>query len=227
MATVIADVAADIKDRLIIGSTAQEPTTTMLSTWLRNNLTECIGMLKPIKRTALSVTSHTATLDADQVFYVSDGIKTLFRDVEWGDDGASIYLDSAVAATGIVAWYFKDPAITGATTSVDTSCIFGGNWLQELATLMTMAQAYERLANTATDQNDKDAASMLRVEWTDRIDRLYKWKRGEWDNWQSRMEQGMQRRASLGDLPFRLTAGANFVNKSRIYNPATGARTGA
>ena len=227
MATDISAAAVDIMDRLLIGGTAQEPTEAMLATWLRAAFKEQIGNLKPVVRAVLPVTRWEADLVADQVFYVSDGLRTLFRDIEWGDDGQKVYLDTSINPDQITAWYFTDPGITASTDSVNTSCIFGGDWLEEIAKTMAMAQAYERIAGTAADQNEAQAASMLRVEWADKVERMYKWKRGEWDNWQSRMEQGMQRRAAMGDLPVRSTPYSNFVNKSSLRNPLTGVRTGA
>lgn len=226
MASTVATIVSAIKDRLLIGALAQEPTDAMLTTWLRDAFKECVGDLKPIKRTSVSVSGNTASLTADIVYYASDGIRTLYPDVEWGYDGASVYLEPGVTGGGgLTLWYYVAPDFTGAT--IDTTCIFGTDWLEELATVMAGAQAYQRLAGVAPSQSESLAAAAQRVDWNDRIDRLYKWKKAEIDGWMQRMEMGYQRRAQLGDLPRRQTPYGRFQNDSSISNALTGARSGS
>lgn len=227
MATTVATAVADIQNRLILGATTQEPSSAMLTTWLRDAFQELWGTLPSVKRTKLTVASQAAALTADIVYYVTDGVRTLFPDVEWGHDGTSVNFDPGVVANGgsVTVWYAVAPDFTGAT--IDTSGVFGTNWLEELATEMAVAQAYQRISNTAASQSEGQAAAAQRVEWNDKIDRLYKWKAARFAAWQASMEQGYQRRAQMGDLPRRTTPYGHFLNKSSVENSLTGVRTGS
>lgn len=220
MASTIATVRDDIKDRLNIGTTESEPTDPMIDGWLASAFTWAITVCPPIFETTVTVDAdRVATLDADDVLYVANDHRMLVPS-EWNKAGDSLILSPSAASYNdqLQVWYFTMPVIT---TTVETSCVFGADWLTELATLDAMMKCEMRQMGVGAS-NDRDGhATMWRAIQTQQ-EALLKVLTAQRNAWLGKKEQEVAARAALGDGVNREGAYAGFINNSRIENRTTG-----
>ena len=223
MATTVATVVTDVKDRMLVTAASSEPTDGMIGNWIRSAAKYAIGALQPPMETTVSVTSGPqASLTADQVYYVANDYEILLP-VEWAKQGATIQLQPQAAASGdtIQVWYFLDPNITSATTEFDTTCIFGADWLEEAITLMACQQVEMRRSMVAPSADGTGHAAMIRVLQDERERLLTPYRRTR-DTWVAEMDGRLQMRASLGNPAFRQSPYNKFRNRSMKTNRMTG-----
>lgn len=223
MATLVADVVADVKHRLIIGTAATEPSDAYLGNWTRSAAKCAIGALQPPTLTTATVAAGPAvTVTADQVYYVAMRDKLLLPS-EWEFQDTKVQLQRQVADTGDTAtvWLFAGPVITSATTSIDTTCIFGTDWLEEVITLMVMEMVEVRRSQTSASGSDDKHISTARV-LQDARDRLLKPYQEIRQGWVETMERRLQARAVMGDGAFRKSPWGNTRYRGRVINPNTG-----
>ena len=226
MSTVVATVVTDIQNRLKVGSTTPEPDATMLGNWVRSAAKYCIGQCQPVKETTVTVTSGPqAALIADDVYYVANGHEMLLPS-EWSKQGNAVVMQrqAARARDTLTVWYFLDPDITSATTTFDTTCIFGTDWLEEVITVMAMQQVEARLSNLAGSVDGQGHAAMYRVMQDER-ERLLAPHRDTRNQWFSRMDNRVMVRAQMGNLPYRESAYSRFKNRSAYGSDLTGVRS--
>lgn len=223
MATTVATVVADLKDRLIVTAASSEPTDVMLGNWVRASARYTFGALQPPTETTLTVTSGPqAALTADMVFYVANDYELLLPS-EWSKQGAKIRVQPQAAETGdtLTVWYYAMPTIEAATTSFDTSCIFGDDWLEEVITMMAAVQVELRRSFVAPSADGQGHASMTRVLQDER-ERLLEPYRRVRNEWVRDMESRVQARVGFGDAQFRTSPHNKFRNRGRVINPGTG-----
>ena len=223
MATTVATVVADLKDRLIVTAASSEPTDAMLGNWVRASARYTFGALQPPTETTLTVTSGPqAALTADMVFYVANDYELLLPS-EWSKQGAKVRLQPQAAETGdtLTVWYYAMPTIEAATASFDTSCIFGDDWLEEVITMMAAVQVELRRSFVAPSADGQGHASMIRVLQDERERLLTPYRRTR-DTWVAEMDGRLQMRASLGNPAFRQSPYNKFRNRSMKTNRMTG-----
>lgn len=223
MSTVVADVVTDLKDRLIVTSASSEPGDAVLGRWVLASAKYAIGALQPPKESVVTVTSvPSLSLTADIVYYVAVE-EELLLPVEWAKQGNTIQLQPQAAATGQKAtvWHFTAPTLSSATTTFDTTCIFGPDWLEEVITMMTGVMVELRRSFTAPSADGTGHASMMRVLQDERDRLLQPYVRAR-NAWAAEMDGRLQARANIGDRPFSKSAYSAFRNGSRWSNKATG-----
>lgn len=223
MSTVVADVVTDLKDRLIVTSASSEPGDAVLGRWVLASAKYAIGALQPPKESVVTATSGPSlSLTADIVYYVAVE-EELLLPVEWAKQGNTIQLQPQAAATGqkATAWHFTAPTLSSATTTFDTTCIFGPDWLEEVITMMTGVMVELRRSFTAPSADGTGHASMMRVLQDERDRLLQPYVRVR-NAWAAEMDGRLQARANIGDRPFSKSAYSAFRNGSRWSNKATG-----
>lgn len=223
MSTVVADVVTDLKDRLIVTSASSEPSDAVLGRWVLASAKYAIGALQPPKESVVTVTSvPSLSLTADIVYYVAVESELLLP-VEWAKQGNTIQLQPQAATIGQKAtvWHFTAPTLSSATTSFDTTCIFGPDWLEEVITMMTGVMVELRRSFTAPSADGTGHASMMRVLQDERDRLLQPYARAR-NAWAAEMDGRLQARANIGDRPFSKSAYSAFRNGSRWSNKATG-----
>lgn len=223
MATTVATVVADIRDRLKVGATAPEPTDAMLGNWVRSAAKYVIGQCQPVKETTVTVTSGPqAALVASEVYYVANGFEMLLP-TEWAKQGSALVLQkqAAKARDTLTVWYSQTPDITAITTSFDTSCVFGPDWLEEVITVMAMQQVEARVSNISGSLDGNGHAQMYRVLQDER-EKLIAPYRDVRNQFFGRMEQRVMARAQMGGMPYRESPYAKFKNRSGRVNRLTG-----
>jgi hypothetical protein len=223
MTSTLAELREDIKQRLLIGTTSQESDDMDIDNWLRDAFKFAIGVVPPVDETTVSVTSTppTATLVADEVYYVANGPRILIAG-EWEKQGGTLKFRRPAAQSGdtVQAWYFLDPDITSSTTSVDTSCTFGTDWLESVVIKMVMQEVEVRASNTAVSASAADHAGMVRVFQEQWLALLAPYQQ-RWAAWEARMERRLQQRLTFSDLPAKEHSAAGWRNRSRKI-PITG-----
>lgn len=228
MTSTIATMATEANNRLMVvdAGTGAEPTTAQMSDFIRLAFKELIAVLPPVKDTTLTLsTLNRAALTHDQAFYVAVNGLLLFP-WEWATQGEYVKVQPASAAINdtLTVWYVAYPTITtGSTATVDTSCIFGNDWLEELALLRGMMAASQRMANVSATAGGDSHASWFRVLQDD-YQRLYQahWQR--YQDWRQSMEMALSARAGNGPAPRTVSPHAGFRNRSGVHNWLTGAR---
>lgn len=224
MTTTVATVVADLKDRLIVTTAASEPNDAALGRWVLASAKYAIGALQPPTESVVPISAGPKlSLTADIVYYVAVEEEMLLP-VEWAKQGNTIQLQPQAAPLGKVnatAWHFSAPALTSGTTTFDTTCIFGPDWLEEVITMMTGVMVELRRSFTAPSADGTGHASMMRVLQDERDRLLQPYVRVR-NAWAAEMDGRLQARANIGDRPFSKSAYSAFRNGSRWSNKATG-----
>lgn len=221
MATTVATLRAALMTRLNVGSTALEPTTAMVDQWIRDGFLEGFTIFQPVFKAASTAISNDAVaLTADRILYVLvDGL-VLVEGEEW-HHGATGVEGLPRRYTGLTptVYYTNTPDLTGAT--IESSCIFGDNWLEPYVALFTEVLMLERLAQTAASQGGERQAAMSRVvdAKRDRLERLMLGQRSEFIQG---MEANLQRRMGLGPHVRRQHAWAGYRNRGGTKNALVG-----
>lgn len=216
--------ATNIKNRLIVGATTQEPTTAMIELWLREAYKYAMGVIPCVKETTVAVaTGHSVTLDADEVYYVSVGWQPLLPS-EWQKQGDTLKLSPAAAAIGdtVQVWYYLKPVIdTASTLTIDSSCIFGPDWLEEVVMQFVEGMIETRMANTAGSADASGHAGMMRSfqeEWK----ALLTPQQVRFNEWKQARENAILARINFGDRQLKESPHAAFRNRSRIVHRNAG-----
>ena len=224
MSTVVADVVTDLKDRLIVTAASSEPNDAALGRWVLASAKYAIGALQPPKESVVSIAvGPKLSLTADIVYYVAVE-EELLLPVEWAKQGNEVRLQPQAAPLGrtkATVWHFTAPTLSSATTSFDTTCIFGPDWLEEVITMMTGVMVELRRSFTAPSADGTGHASMMRVLQDERDRLLQPYVRAR-NAWAAEMDGRLQARANIGDRPFSKSAYSAFHNGSRWSNKATG-----
>lgn len=224
MAT-IAELRADIVNRLLVGSTTPEPGTSVIEGWLRDAYAWAIAQLPPVNETALSITAgtNTATLPCDDIYYAAIGHKILLPS-EWAKQGNAIRVNPSLVGDEnrtVQVWYFKAPDTSSSATSVSTTCVFGPNWLDMLVKTRVMMDVELRLANVAGSSDANGHAQLARFFQEDSERQLVRLA-GRRDTWVAIMEKALGARAGLGDATNRTGAHSEFIDLSQVRNDLTG-----
>ncbi len=217
MSSVITDLVTDVQDRLLLSTTGGQPSTDMLTRWILSAFKMLIGALPPIHEVVATVNAdRQATVTADQVFYVANGPHLLFAS-EWNKQTSTLIFQPSSVKDGddITAWCFIDPNITSDTTSVNTTCIFGTDWLEALVLLYASARAYGRMANVAGEGDAAGYAAAERVK-DEEFQQQFTLYQNRWQGWNADMQQRIADRARFGEAPPRQAPRANFINKSQV-----------
>ena len=230
MTSTIATLATQAETRLKIASagTGAEPSTAQMSDFLRLAFKDLIGVLPPILQTTLTVAgSNKAALTHNEAFYCAvNGL--LLAGWEWGSEGQFIRVQPSAANRNdtLTVWYTAPITITtGSTTTVDTTCIFGNDWLEELAVIKAMLDASQRMSNVSASGGGDLHASWYRV-LQDQYDRLFNAHNNRYGDWRQRMEADLVSRLQNGPEPRVESKHAGFRNRSGVRNWLTGAAPG-
>ena len=227
MTSTISTLLAEVEGRMGITNAGAEPSNDQISDYLRQAFIDLFGVLKPPSHTTLTVgNTYTAALTHDQLFFVNAAGVPLFE-WEFSSSGANVLVQSSAAERGdtLQVWYYAMPAITlGASGSatVDSSCILGDDWLQELAVTKAAMLACLRQINQAASNSPQDYGSLYRV-LEETYNTLFQQHRMAWEQWYQQMLMGRQERAATGPAPVSYSGHVGFKNRSKVRNWLTGA----
>jgi hypothetical protein len=225
MASTVATVATNVKTRLGVGTggavgSSSEPTDSVVQGWVRDAFKQIIGSLNPILVTSDTIASRALTLATDRIFYVEVNQTPLVRGSEYGASPTALsFRDPALNGETATIYYYAAIDCTGST--IDTSCIFGDDWLENLATIMASQTVCLRLSNNANSQGPQDFASKFRVLEQDRQEQ-YQWHKSQRDEQMALFQQWQQARLQFGKRPLPESAMAGFRNRSRLINSLEG-----
>ena len=225
MTSTIATMATNIKNRLNVGTggavgTSAEPTDSVVQGWVRDAFKQLMGDLTPIAQTTASIAAGAATLANDRVFYVEVNQTPLLRGSEYGQTPTGLsFRDPALDGETATIFYIDYPDVSGAT--VDTSCIFGPDWLEELATIKAAQEVCSRLANNSASQSPTDYAALYRT-LGEQFNRLYTWHRKQLDDQLNLFNVWQQQRLQFGKRPLPESAYAGMTNLSKVSNDLLG-----
>lgn len=232
MTTTLTTMRTRAKTRLNAASTSAEPDDATWLLWCIDAFKTCMGVVPPVTEATATVSSSafSATVVADQVFFVAYKSDLLLPS-EWSKSSTTLHFKPGSVDLGgtITYWRFNSAidnssaALTDSSTSVNTTCIFGTDWLEPPATLMVMQRYFERMSSVNPSGDGPDYMATFRV-YQDERDRILKPYVDTWNRWYGQMQAALQARVSLGDLPQREHAVHQFVNNSGIRNDLVGRR---
>jgi hypothetical protein len=225
MSSTIATLLAEVETRLNLTNAGAEPSDAQISDFLRLAFKDLIGVLPPVVHTTLTLgNAYSAALTHDRLYFVAASGVPLFP-WEYQTSGANVLVQSTAASRSetVQVWYSVAPTITtGLTTTVETSCIFGDDWLEELAVLRAMMPVCDRLSSLSPSNSGPDYLVMKRTIGED-YDRIFNQHKATWDQWFSMKNMELQARQMNGPDPVRYSGHVGFRNSSRVFNWLTGA----
>lgn len=225
MTSTIATLATEVENRLNLTHSGAEPSVALLSDFLRLAFKDVIGVLPPVLHTTLTLgNDYSAALTHDRLWFVSASGVPLFP-WEFETSGANVVVQNTAAERDdtIQVWYSVAPTITtGSTATVDTSCIFGDDWLEELAVKKASMEAAMRLSGVSPSNSGPDYLVLHRTLGED-YDRAFAAHRAEWDRWERQKNMQLQARQMNGPDPVRYSGHVGFRNSSRRRSWLTGA----
>lgn len=213
-------------DRLKLGTHNAQPSTPQVDSAVRNAFVAVIAAVPPIHKAGVTLSAgFVAALPSDCALVQFAAYQNrLLLDIEWQEIGNDLYVrrGSARAGAAVGIWYQKDYGISDATNEIDTSCVFGQDWLAEPAVTLAAMQALLRMSQSAASRGGDKYASLYRVlqqEYQSLITPLAT----ERAAWLQRQQQRLAQRLALKDgLPTNNRM-RGLVNLSRMPNNLTGA----
>jgi hypothetical protein len=225
MTSTIATLATEVENRLNMTRAGAEPTVAMLSDFLRLSFKDVIGVLHPIQHTTLTLgNAYSAALVHDKLYAVHASGVPLFT-WEYSKSGDNVTVLSTAADRGetIQVWYYVAPTITtGSTTTVDTSCIFGDDWLEELAVIKASMEACLRQSALSASNSPTDYTVLYRT-LGEQYDRVFAAHMTQFQMQKQDFQDERGQRRDNGPDPVRYSGHVGFRNNSRKTNWATGA----
>lgn len=230
MSTTISAAATELTQRIKGTGNAPDPTTAQLSDYIRRAFIHLIGVLPPVTETTyvLVAGDPDSTVDLSstplkRIFYVGSGVDLFFPN-EWQKVGNTLNVRRSTAKPGATISCWALPTITitlGSTATVDTSCIFGADWLEELAlneAAITVYQSMQRVAGSNSGQEYDKRVALFKEQYNERYAQLHQ----EYADWKKEMMDRLALRLQTNDGPFVGSPFEGWVNNSRIRNRATG-----
>lgn len=227
MATTLATAAAEVIERLKIpAGEGAAPDSTMIEGFLRGGFKVLWGLYQPIFRAGFSVSETygvtTVSADLSEILYVSGARDMMVPMADYVETLAGINLrDStlAVEADAVVVWYTSAPDDFDTALSIDSSCIFGQDWLEEAVLMYAEMMAKKRMSNV----NDSGGSNAEAATWVT-IQRDYQalteGMRTTRAMFTDRMDRRLALRLQARDI--RKEAGLqSFNNESGVKNRAT------
>lgn len=225
MTSTIATLLLEVEGRLNLTNAGAEPSDTQIEDFLRLAFKDLSGVLPLIKHTTLTVgNTYQAALVHDRLWFVSASGVPLFP-WEYSTSGANVLVQSTATdrADTLQVWYSVAPTITtGSTTTVDSTCIFGNDWLEELAVIKASMDASLRQQNLSPSNSPIDYGVLYR-QLGEEYDRVFAAHKATWDMWFQTKNMELQARSLNGPQPVRYSGHVNFRNNSRKGNWLTGA----
>jgi hypothetical protein len=220
MASTIATLLLEVESRLALTNAGAEPSDNQISDFLRLAFKDVIAALPPVQHTTLTLgNAYSTALAHDRLFFVSASGLPLFP-WEYSTSGANVLVQSAAADRGdtIQVWYFAAPTITtGSTTSVETSCIFGDDWLEELAVIKASMEACLRQTSLSASNSPSDYSVLYRT-LGEQYDRVFNQHRATFDMWLQQKNMELSARSMNGPQPVRYSGHTEFRNQGRKAN---------
>ncbi len=224
MASTIATLLLQVEARLNLTNAGAEMSDIQISDELRLAFKGIGGTLPPVLHTTLALgNAYTAALVHDRLFFVSADGMPLFP-WEYTSSGANIRVQPTAAARGdtLQVWYFVAPTIvTGSTLTVDTTCIFGNDWLEELAVIKASMETCLRQTSLSASNSPTDYGALYRT-LGERYEAVYTAHQRTWDTWFQSKERELQARDTNGPDPVSYSGHVGFRNLSQKRNWLTG-----
>jgi hypothetical protein len=224
MTTTVATVATEVQRRLRISTPGgSEPATATVADYIRLGFKHLIGLLPPIQETNTTLSISTgevlsASVTANRVFFVSTDEKLLVPGQEWNKSGNTLYFHRSVgnSADRISVWHTAlFTIVTGTEATVNTTCIFGLDWLEELATLYAEMLALGELArNSGSASGPQHGAQYRAVEAT--YQEAFKQAKSLYEQWYAEKRDALQLRLASGDTPMVPNRLSALINRSEI-----------
>lgn len=156
MATTITTASAEIAERLkiVVGDGAQ-PTDAMIQGFVREGFNDLWAILRPVFRGAFTVnaTNGVTTVSADlaSVLYVVGPRDIYVPGAEWVELEDGINFRHAgdlypVESDSVLVWYTTTPTDFASAASIESTCIFGPDWLQPGVLMYAEIQSLKRMS---------------------------------------------------------------------------------
>lgn len=206
MASVLTDLRDEVKDRINIGTGGAQPSDPQLLGFVTNAVKGLVGELPPVFEITDPLGSDLSMTIANsqRILFVQTAEYTLF-DSEWmreADLPGIQLLGYATARPNdkITAFYTKDHSnaseLGAGTPQVETSCIFGVDWLEELILSDATISALRYMTKRHGSGGGSVMGALLRVELDNRKER-YQRLRDVWNGWNEEMRTKQQERAAF------------------------------
>lgn len=209
----------EVKNRMQIASSqaVPSPTNAQIEDYLRLSFQELFSVLPAVLHTTVTVgADHDIALTHTRAFFVSINGRMLFSQ-QWSTEGNTIQLvpHTAVAGDTAAVWYTASVAITlGSTTTVESTCIFGEDWLEEPAIQRACLHVYERMSNIADSEGAAINGSWYRVK-QDEYRNLVAQRENTFNQWLSQNFQRLSERAAHGPQAVSLNPYGGIPNRSK------------
>lgn len=224
MTSTVATMATEVQRRLRIGTPGgSEPATATVADYIRLAFKHLIGILPPVveTNTTLAISTGevlTAAVTANRVFFVATFDKLLVPGQEWNKSGNTLYFHRSVGNSGdpISVWHTAlFTIVTGTEATVNTTCIFGLDWLEELATLYAEMLALGELArNSGSASGPQHGAQYRATEQTYNL--TFTQAKSIYEQWYAEKRDALGLRLASGDTPMVPNRLASLVNRSEI-----------
>lgn len=227
MATTVATAVSTVKERLLVDNASQTapPSDSMIEGYIRDAFRYMFGTLHPVFREQVTLDSSlsAALTTPGQIMYVSVNRTLLFPN-EWtmGDDELLVEGHN-IANNGDEAevWMTRLPSLSGST--IESSCIFGTDWLEPPALIWAEMLVFQRLSNTSNSATGQYSLTQYRVreETLDKMINQYRATRAEFI---ATMDNRLNVRAMMGRPAMRDNSLHNGWGRSgtRARAPMTG-----
>jgi len=223
MAILVADAIEELKVRAKLGTHGAVPSDPELSKFVRDAFVTIIAAVPPILKAAVTLDSNRRASLPDHTLLVQFAAagSRLLQDTEWEESGDSIAVQFGSADAGhvIALWYQLVYQIDSSDTEIDTTCIFGQDWLAEPALVLATMNVRRRLSASSASRSGGTHAQWFRVEQQERqalLGPLIKQR----DDWLSRRLRKLEAQIGLGVLP--PVPKRSIINQARLPNNLTG-----
>lgn len=240
MATSLARSRQHVLDLLKVVPTqftaSSETTDDLLDDMLLREFKHLWARIPPVFRGEFEIAADNTVAVSEelgQVLGVGSRKALLIPEAEWSETLDGVFIHNAtdgVSGETVLVWYTTIPAWAYSdedtpTSEIESSCVLGPDWLEEVAEYGAALQVLLRTSRDAASGGQDRDAVMYRI-----LETTYNAKVAELtaarERFLSRMDARLNARASLGKHIFRESDLPQFANLSRIESRTTGFRSG-
>lgn len=234
MATTISTASAEVAERLkIVVGTGARPTDLMIQGFVREGFNDLWAILRPVFRGAFTVNSAngvtTVSTDLESALYVTGPREIYVPGAEWveTEDGINFrHAGDFYPATSdtVLVWYTTVPTDFSSASSIESTCIFGPDWLQPGVLMYAEIQSLKRMSRVHDSAGSaSEAAAWVTIQ--QEYQRFIERRAGERARELAFLEQRMLLRFQARGIQ-RENAIQSWNNESNVRNTLTDAYTG-
>lgn len=231
MATTITTARDQVRDRLLLDGTpaGAEPSDAIIETWVRQGFKRLWAWAPPVFRDTFAVVDgNVATVHASlsDVLFVASSHSLLVPVAEYQqtETGLNLKLDKHIAySNDVLVWFTTSPTTFGADASIESSCMFGPDWLEEAVLLYAEIQLLTRISRVS-ETGGGAMEGQLRQSLEQTFNQLMAQLVQRRETWFGQMNTQLNVKMQTEQLAVT-PAIAGFSNQSYQEHHATGKRT--